>query len=287
VQLADAVPAADLRVFVHPHRRTRLLRAALAVAALALAAAAILDARSLARPTAALLPAGRAGVAVVDLSGSIGVQRAREIGQAIARVDTAEERLGLVVFSDTAYELLPPGTPATQLAPLARLFTPTSTLHEVGFGDERSPLLPTPWDRAFRGGTSIATGLVAGLQALERAHVHKGALLLVSDLDDDPQDAHRLAAIAAELTRHDVPLKILALRPSPSGRALFTQLFGKSAFVSGAQSVASSGVGRRLQATLSAPLPWSLVTTAAFLLALLAANELYCGRLSVPRRRST
>jgi hypothetical protein len=287
VQVADTIPTAELRVFVHPHRRTRLLRAALAAAALALAVALVLDARSLARPTAALLPAGRAGVAVVDLSGSIGVDRTREIGQAVARVDTAEERLGLVVFSDTAYELLPPGTPATQLAPLARLFTPTSTLHAVGFGDERSPFLSTPWDRAFRGGTSIANGLVAGLQALERAHVRKGALLLVSDLDDDPQDAHRLAAIAAELTRRGVPLKILALRPSASGRALFTQLFGAGAFVSGAEAVASSGVGRRLQATLSAPLPWSLVSVLLVLLALLAANELYCGRLSVPRGRST
>jgi hypothetical protein len=190
-------------------------------------------------------------------------------------------------YKRVRYELLPPGTPATQLAPLARLFTPTSTLHAVGFGDERSPFLSTPWDRAFRGGTSIANGLVAGLQALERAHVRKGALLLVSDLDDDPQDAHRLAAIAAELTRRGVPLKILALRPSASGRALFTQHFGAGAFVSGAEAVASSGVGRRLQATLSAPLPWSLVSVLLVLLALLAANELYCGRLSVPRGRST
>ena len=286
MQLADALPTAELGAFTRPHRRTQLFRAALALAVLAVAAAAVLEARALARPTAALLPTGRAGVAVVDLSGSIGVERTREIGRAIARVDTAEERLGLVVFSDTAYELLPPETPAIQLAPLVRLFTPAPGVRNFGFGDVRTQFAPTPWDRSFRAGTSIATGLVAGLQALDRAHIRKGALLLVSDLDDDPQDAHRLAAIAAELTRRDVPVKILALRPTPSGRALFTQLFGKSAFVRGAESVASSGVGRRLQATLSAPVPWSLVALGIALLLLLAANELYCGRLPVPRRRT-
>jgi hypothetical protein len=285
MQLADALPTAELPALARPHRRTQFVRGALALAVLSLAAAVVLDARALARPTAALLPAGRAGVAVVDLSGSIGVERTREIGRAVARVDTAEERLGLVVFSDTAYELLPPGTPATHLAPLARLFTQAPGIRNFGFGDVRTQFPPTPWDRVFRAGTSIATGLVAGLQALERGHVRKGALLLVSDLDDDPQDAHRLAAIAAELSRRDVPLKILALRPTPSGRALFTQLFGKRAFVHGADSVASSGVGRRLQATLSAPIPWTLVALALFLLALLAGNELYCGRLPVPRRR--
>jgi hypothetical protein len=274
----QAVPVADLRPFAAAARRTRLLRLALATAAVLLVAAAALVARGLARPTAALLPAGRTGVAVVDVSGSIGPRRTQEIGRAIARVDTAEERLGLVLFSDSGYELLPPGTPASELRPVERLFTPLP-------GPHRGKLVfaSTPWDRSFRGGTRISTGLAAGLQALERARVRNGALLLVSDLADDPQDGRSLAAVATELQRRNVPVKILALYPTPSDRAVFAQLFGPGAFVPGLEAVASSGVGRRVDEVLSAPLPWSLIAIAGVLLAVLAANELYCGRLSVPR----
>jgi hypothetical protein len=252
---------------------------------LALAAGAVLVARNLARPTVALLPAGRSGVAVVDLSGSIGVNREREIGRAFHRVDTAEERLGLVVFSDTGYEMLPPGTPASQLVPIERLFTEAPNQHR--FEGDRSPFPATPWDRTFRGGTRISTGLAAGLQALDRAHVKHGALLLVSDLGDDPQDGRPLAAVATEIYRRHIPLRILALHPSPSDRAVFVQLFGANAFVPGVESVATSGVGRRLQASLSAPLPWALILCALLLFTLLAANELYCTRLSVPRSGRT
>src|SRR5258708_35838569 len=77
------------------------------------------------------------------------------IGESLPELVAKGGRYGLVVFSSTAYEALPPGTPASALKPLIRYFTlPT----QVVAGEQ--PTFPTnPWTNSFTGGTHISQGL--------------------------------------------------------------------------------------------------------------------------------
>ena len=60
----------------------------------------------------------------------------------------ADAPVGLVVFSDVAYELLPPGTPPQELRPIIRMLTPNAEGKVVN-----------PWSDTFRAGTRISTAL--------------------------------------------------------------------------------------------------------------------------------
>ena len=126
------VPLPDVRVFRSAERRTRLLRAGLALALLATLAAAFLLARG-PRAQAATVRGGKSSVVVLDLSWSTS-SSPREIEQTLRRLAASGSRIGLVVFSDVAYEMLPPGTPAAELRPL-----PASPARRAG-----GPILPGP-----------------------------------------------------------------------------------------------------------------------------------------------
>ena len=54
------------------------------------------------------MPSGSTGMVVLDMSASV-YEGAME--ETLQKMATTGEKAGLVVFSDTAYELLPPGTP--------------------------------------------------------------------------------------------------------------------------------------------------------------------------------
>src|SRR5690349_6205063 len=75
---------------------------------------------------------------------------------------------GLVLFSDDAYEAMPPGMSSAQLEPLMRFY-------KLPKGRELNPPL-TPWSYDFRGGTRISAGMQMALDILRRDHVKKGAL---------------------------------------------------------------------------------------------------------------
>ena len=102
--------------------RTRWRRFALAFAAVALLATAFALARGTeARPTS-YFASGSGGILVLDLSTSVDrmkQQRVRRVLRSLSRTNT---RVGLVVFSDTAYEALPAGTRGDELRPLLRFF---------------------------------------------------------------------------------------------------------------------------------------------------------------------
>ena len=118
------IPLAEAQTYGGPLRRTRLLRLGLA-AALAVAAAAALAAAWALRPAKpALLPAGTTGVIVLDVSTSIGVRTHKQIAHTLATAAQTRDRYGLVLFSDSAYEALPPGTPSAELRRYERLFRP-------------------------------------------------------------------------------------------------------------------------------------------------------------------
>jgi hypothetical protein len=256
------------------------LRATLALAVLALLGLAVWSATSVDVPAESALPQGRSGVVVVDLSRSIGAEPERLLLRALQRLDSPDGRLGLVVFSDTAYQLLPPGSPGSELKPIEHFFEPTGRTNSAG-----EPVFPAaPWDDSFRGGTRISTGLAAGWQALRRERIRNGAILLVSDLATEPDDLQRVADLGVSMERHNVQVRILGLDPKPNDRGLFGRIFGDNAFVSEASPVGVAGFAHRIEARLSAPLPWTLVAAALLLLAVLGANEVLCGRLVLPGR---
>ena len=135
IPLADAV---ELRRRARP---ARLLTATLAAAAIGCAVAALVVARS--PGTRTLVPLGRraSAVLVLDLSASISPDTFSRIAGTLRTLSSGSGRFALVVFSDLAYEALPPGTPAADLAPLIRFFTiPRQGDSQVG-----SSFPPNPW----------------------------------------------------------------------------------------------------------------------------------------------
>ena len=60
---------------------------------------------------------------MLDVSASISADTYSRIGATLSSLARSGGRYGLVVFSDQAYEALPPGTPASDLRPLVRYFT--------------------------------------------------------------------------------------------------------------------------------------------------------------------
>jgi hypothetical protein len=267
----------DARTFERARRRTLLLRSAFAAVTLTLLALAVLAARDLQPPPQDVLPQGRSGVIVLDLSRSIGAGPAKAVRSALERLASPSQRLGLVVFSDTAYELFPPGSPGTELQPVIRFFTRIRA--QV---TDRSGFLPSPWDDNFRAGTQISNGLWEGMQALRRGHVRHGTVLLVSDLADEPDDVPKLVPLVIAMQRAHIDIKILALNPLPGDRNLFARMVGDQAFVGSPPSLGVGGVLHRLGRRLAEPLPWSLAACALALLLALGANELACGRLELP-----
>ncbi|MFN2628241.1 MAG: vWA domain-containing protein [Gaiellaceae bacterium] len=244
---------------------------------LGLLALAVHAARGLGAPAESLVPQGRSGVIVLDLSRSISPGPLTAERKALQRLDSADDRVGLVAFSDSAYELLPPGSSGLELRPIIRFFTPIANRRDRA-GD---PVFPVdPWTDSFRGGTQISVGLQAGLGALRRAGIHDGALLLVSDLADQPEDLQHLLQVLIVMRREHVAVKILGLNPRPADRKLFERLAGASAFVGEPPPLGAAGFARRLEAGLREPVPWALIGVAFALLAVLGLNELLCGRLS-------
>lgn len=277
------IPTSDAGAFRRARNRTALLRAALALALLALLALAVLAARELQAPAQSVLPQGRSGVIVLDLSRSIGTGPAQAARKALERLDSPDQRVGLVVFSDTAYEMLPPGTPGNELKPVIRFFTPIRG-RRTRNGDPLMP--PSPWDESFRAGTQISVGLEAGWQALRREHIRDGALLLVSDLATQPDDLRRLVPLLTQMRRKNVPLKIIALNPNRMDRTLFARIVGTSAFVEKPPPLGLGGAVRGVEAALRKPLPWALMAASFALLLALGLNEFLCGRLVLPARRA-
>jgi hypothetical protein len=173
------------------------------------------------------------------------------------------------MFSDTAYELLPPNSPPAALTQFVPFFVP---LRYYG----TTPVFgQAPWDM-FMGGTRIAPGLIMGEQSLRRANVKHGAILLVSDLDDSSADYPLLSQEAVTLRKQHVPLRIVPLFASQHDKALFGQLFGDNAFVN---PRAFTHTARRQTQPIAAPAPWTLLGLGFVLVLLLAANERWNARL--------
>lgn len=269
-----AIPLADAERFAGLIRRTTWVRALLGVGLLAVLAGALLAALGL-QERRRFLPARTSGVVVLDVSASISPDTYRRIQATVAELAASRDHYGLVLFSDVAYEALPPGTPADELAPLVRWFKPRP-------GPQSELRLPrNPWSNTMAGGTSISSGLVVAERALRRDGIERGTVLLVSDLDDDPTDLTGLSRAVDVYHRNGIKLQVIGLDPAIEDRMLFSRL------VPGGLLRDASLAPENLEeprAIISARLSSGLLAGGAALLLLLALNEHWCGRLSWGRR---
>jgi hypothetical protein len=245
--------------------RTRLLRATLLVVALALLTAAVASARDLDTRERGLLPSRSTAVVVLDLSLSItddDYNRVRAVLRRLVEEDAP------IVFSDIAYELLPPGTPASEMRPMLRLLIPPKLGPPVN-----------PWVGTFRAGTRISAALDLARAMLERDRVERGSIFLVSDLETAPDDIPHLTSTISDLRSADVDLRVVALSPSSDSRTLFSGLLQENAFVVPLDSTDVDPVHSEARSGV----PSALLALGSLLFLALALHERFGGLLFVPR----
>ena len=263
-----AVDTHDAHAFPVAMWRTRILRLAFAGAAVALIVFAVASARGLDTRSPGLIARGTTGVVVVDLSLSIANEDYHLVRRAFRRLVAENSSIGLVVFSDVAYELLPPGTPAAALEQMLRLLVPPRLGPPIN-----------PWTGGFRAGTRVSVALELARGMLERDRVRNGSILLVSDLETAPEDVPPLTRTVETLRRSSIDLRVVGLAPSSDARRIFGGLLQEGAFEAAPGGVEEVGEGSAQESGLPTAL---LVLGALFFLAL-AAHELFVGALAITR----
>jgi hypothetical protein len=273
-----AIPLADAGALAIQLRRTTIVRLVLGAALVALAGVAVWRAADLNPRTVSFLPQNSTTVVVLDQSKSIYAAAYKRIAETLRRLIAADVPVGLVAFSDTAYEMLPPGARGSELKPLLRFYVPTRSGANI---DPDTSFLASPWDNVFSAGTKISTGLDLAVSILHRDHVRKGTILLLSDLETAGEDQPALAQALITIRRDPgVALKVVPLFPLLEDEKFFASFVPRQDFVRPSQLSAPVAAGVRRGIVASTP--WPLIVVAAVLLLLLAANELFCSRVHVP-----
>jgi von Willebrand factor type A domain len=268
----NAVVFADLPRLRLAEQRTAAVRIVLAAALAGTLALLFFVARTAGAGRAAVLPEGsHTGVVALDMSASISGPTYARVATTLRGIVNANQSIGLVMFSDTAYELLPPNSPPGALLQFIPFFIP------VRYYGGTPVFAQTPWDR-FMGGTRIATGLEMARRALRRGHVKHGAILLVSDLDDSNADEGLLEQEALLLRQQHIPVRIVPLFPTAQNLRLFGALFGAHAFV---DPRVFTHTAKRHAAPVAGKQPWSLLSLGGLIVVLLVGNERWNGRLDV------
>ena len=253
-------------------RRTGVIRLLLAGGAVALVLVAAASARDPQTSESALVPPDRIGVVVLDLSLSITDDDYVTIRRTLRRLVAEDASIGLAVFSDAPYELLPPGTSAKELTQILRL------LVAPRLGPVRNP-----WTQTFRAGTRISTALELAKSMLERDKVAAGSILLVSDLETAPDDVPALARTIANLQRSDIRLRVVPLAPSSDALSLFEGLLEKDAVATFSSQTPAQGEPEVASTGVDTPVLFLVLGALVFLL--LAAHERFSGRIALPRFR--
>lgn len=268
----SSIPYTGTSAFARLASLTRLVRIALALALVVLvvlASLAVLHPRASEAP---VLAPQTGGIVVLDLSASITQDTYSRIHQTLEQLVARGGRYGLVVFSNVAYEALPPGTPASALAPIARYFAVPSAVPQ---GEQ--PRFPVnPWSASFTSGTEISEGLDLARRIELGNHTKHPAVVLVSDLGDDPNDLQRLNTVLNEYQVEGFRLRIIALNPAPSDVARFKGLIGR------ASSIVPAGLSVS-NAPIPPPhtsFPTLLVVLTVLVALFLGLNELWGARLS-------
>jgi hypothetical protein len=267
---APALPLADAASLRPLRRRTAAERALAAGGLVALVLAAAAAGRSPDLRRSAFVPPGSDGIVVLDLSASISSDTYERIRTTLDDLADSGGRFGLVIFSDVAYEALPPGTPSDELRPFARQFTLKRT--QPGF---LPGLQKNPWTDTFSGGTRISTGLELARDVAARERLRRPAFLLVSDLDDDPVDLPRLRSVLTEFERERLRVRIVSLNASPEDERFFDRVLRSRNDLRPAR-LPRERARQRDQAAF----PVALAGAGLAAIFLLAANELRFARLA-------
>ncbi len=264
-----AIPTPDAGALRRARVRTGMVRAGLVALACALVGAAYLSSRGLESRSSELVPGGRSGVVVIDLSLSIVEQDYADVAGVLERLIRAGNPTGLVVFSDVSYELLPPRTPAKELKPLLRFLTP------------RDGKLPqNPWTPNFQAGTRISEALELAHAMIRRDRVSPASVLLISDLETAPTDYTPLGRTLRTLSESDVTVRVAALSPSSDAITFVGGILGEDAFVDVVEPRGAEAAP--LDVSLRGDTPTVLLVASALALLCLAAYELLAGRLALP-----
>jgi hypothetical protein len=263
------VPYTGAQTLARAAARTTVVRVALALVLVALVVLTALAARHPQVNKRPLLPPNSGGIVVLDLSASISPDTYSRIGQELQNLVDAGGRYGLVVFSSTAYEALPPGTPASALQPLIRFFTLPK---QVAPGEQPSYIL-NPWTKSFTSGTQISRGLDLARQIERDSHVKKPAVVLISDLADDNNDSSRLNDVLTAYKHDGVKLYVVPLNAAENDLRRFDAVAVKKLSTPGAAAGAPAAAPAR------SSFPTWLVLLTAVVAALLGLNEMRSARL--------
>ena len=157
------LPLADATALARRARLSRALRFGLAAGLAVVLALGVRAAFRGGTDPPRLAPPGKTTVLVLDVSSSVEPATYRQIEQTLARAISSGERYGLVLFSDEAYELLPPGTRAAELDAVRRYFVPQPPSRSKTYRTFRSENLTfpvAPWTAGFTNGTHVSRGLI-------------------------------------------------------------------------------------------------------------------------------
>ena len=268
----SAIPLADAGALRSVGRRTRLVRIGVCVALLLLLAACLAAALRLrTRPTSYFAHGG--GFVVADFSRSIDPRAYRRMGQLLRTLADSDQRLGLIVFAEDAYEMLPPGTRGDALRPMLRYYRAgkgATAVLTVGAQE-------TPWTKAFLGGTAIGRALRVARELLEQEPRSRRSVLLVSDLDDATSDVPLMTEEIGRYRDAGIRLKVVPLFPTAGDLTFVGGLIGPGAILTGDELAANANVAERQAVVGSFPV-WLVLAGVALLLGA-GASELLFRRL--------
>jgi hypothetical protein len=265
----QAVDSADIPALRAARFRAGAMRIVLATASVALVVAAAASARGLDVTERGFLPRGSTGVVVLDLSLSIADTDFPQVRRTLRSIIRTDAPVGLVIYSDVPYELLPPGTPARELKPLLRLLQPAGSRASAN-----------PWRQTFRAGTKISAALEFARAMLVRDGVKDGYIVLLSDLETAPDDVEVLTRTLQDFQRQAIRLRVVPLGASSDGLEIFESVLGKGAF---AELPTPGRIDRVRETTTVSGVPTGLLVLSCALFAALALHELLAGRLALPR----
>ena len=274
-----SIPVGGATGLARAARRTALVAGLLAVVVGVAALAVNVAARrgEAERPT--LLAAGDSVVVVLDLSVSIPEVAYTRMRNAMNVLAESDATVGLVIFSDIAYEVLPAGSPPDELKPVIDFITPVPG--EIDEQTGRPVYLVDPWSDGFRGGTRISGALEIARGMIQREG-GAGSILLISDLDTADADSKPLTLALRGLRDDEIPMRIVPIFPLAENRAFFTEEVGADAFADWRRFLDAGGVTARFRPPDNGP-SLALVLAGLVLLLALGVNELLCRRLDLPR----
>jgi hypothetical protein len=223
VSTSSAIPLSDARRLRRTARRTRIVQLIALVAVLGAAGWLLVAALRIDRSTTAFAPVSTTAIVVLDVSASISSETHDRIRATLDRLADSNGRFGLVLFSDTAYMALPPGTAAAELRSFARFFRVSP---RTGGGLPDPPR--SPWTDTFSAGTRISTGLERALDEIRIRRLERPAVVLISDLDDSTSDLGRLRDVALAYRQAGIPLRVVGLNPAPEDADLIRTLIAES-----------------------------------------------------------